>query len=108
MSNRFAESGISLIEISVALVIVGLLMITVIQAYEQEVIDAQTRKTDENLKTVQTALQNFYYINNRLPCPADPSLKSTDPEEGKEKCIQAHTESKTGSVPFVTLNLPYK
>ncbi len=115
-----SESGLSLIEIAIGMVIIGLLMIPVIENYKQNMIDARRGTTNSNMNpTIETAIQNYYLANNRLPCPANITLNATSASYGTESgaagsCAGAGVvitgvgpnQIAIGGVPFQALNIP--
>lgn len=64
-----AEQGFTIVEIAVALVIVGLLLAGVLGPLSTRVEQAQRQKTMELLEEVKEALLGFTAIHGYLPCP---------------------------------------
>ncbi len=40
--------------------------------------------TNQHLNSIPAAIKNFYLLNNRFPCPADPTLPPTNPKYARE------------------------
>ncbi|NQY26826.1 MAG: type II secretion system protein [Piscirickettsiaceae bacterium] len=90
-SNR----GYSLIELSITLVILGLLASLVISYVQQkdESVKLDRQYNEALVLPIQQAIEGFIYANHRLPCPASSS-------NGFENCAIAN-----GQVPYATLGL---
>ncbi|MDE1151890.1 MAG: hypothetical protein PW788_05065 [Micavibrio sp.] len=82
---KFA-AGFSLIELSILLLIIGLLSTTALQTYRQYIIDKTNNTTSASLTQAKQSLSNFVFQHGRLPCPADPSLAPDDVHAGIEFC----------------------
>ena len=110
-----ANAGISLLEICIALIIVGLIMAPIIASYNQQVVDNDRGTTSSNLAAIDKAIQNYYVAYNKLPCPADPGRSESNGPNGNAKtygqsdCVASVVAGfptvLTGSVPFVDLRL---
>ncbi len=76
------EQGMTLIDIAIALTVIGLLAAGALSAYNT--YRAATLNADANVKSeiVQNALKLYYFANGFYPCPADPSLPITDLQYG--------------------------
>lgn len=85
MSARY-QRGFSLIELSIVLVIIGILMAGAMQTYRVSVVDNTYRTTSGALTDSSVAIGNFIGENLRMPCPANPTLPPSDPNFGKEYC----------------------
>lgn len=80
------QAGFTLIELAAVLVISGLLMLVAVGLIRNYYSELGYRKTVENVRTIDLALNEYLGLKGRYPCPADPSLSSSDPDYGKEKC----------------------
>lgn len=68
--NRFKkESGFTLIEIAVVLVIVGVLLGSFIGSFTQRIETTRRDNTKKQLENIRTALLGFASAKGRLPCP---------------------------------------
>jgi prepilin-type N-terminal cleavage/methylation domain-containing protein len=82
MSRPNAESGFSLIEMSMVLAIIGLLMGGGLLAITPVLERNKRTQTFQSLDKIEEALTLYVIRNNRLPCPADGSLAATDANYG--------------------------
>ncbi|MBQ0937821.1 type II secretion system protein [Ideonella paludis] len=97
--NRYrTQSGVTLVEASIALACFGLLMILIIAMVQRQ--DAQSRMViqDSAVHRAQAAITAYAAMHSRLPCPADNADLATG---GTENC--GITE---GYLPVKTLGLP--
>lgn len=102
-SEDHGEAGFSLVELSVALVIIGLLMglaLPMLQAHTQR---AMIKVTRDHQRLIHGALKVYQQTqrNHTLPCPADP--KALGKKRGIANCAMRNHE---GIVPHRTLGLP--
>ncbi len=99
-------SGFTLVEISVALVIVALLLAGVIGAYQNQLQANRIRETRMTLADIRDAIFGFTIGSGHLPCPADPEPASSTSGAGQEardaenKCTFIE-----GVVPWATLGV---
>lgn len=77
------KNGFTLIELSIVLVIVGLLVIPLLQYYKLYTVEKKTIKTEEHIEKVVDALSVFI---RRYPCPANRNLPPSHPKYGLEQC----------------------
>jgi prepilin-type N-terminal cleavage/methylation domain-containing protein len=100
--------GFTLIEIVVVIVIVAIL-IAMASALTRGVIAGQKRTlTATRMQTVDAALVQFVTQQKRLPCPANGTLASTDPNAGVEMRAAGAcnpTNQQNGVVPWRALGL---
>ena len=78
------RNGFTLVEIAIVIIIVGILMIPLVQLYAQYKSQKEANITLEHMENVQGLITNFYLLNQRYPCPADPSLPRDHPLYGRE------------------------
>jgi type II secretory pathway pseudopilin PulG len=108
--------GMTLVDMAIALLVIGLLAAPAIKAYDLWRVQKAEGRTYESLYTIKKAIANFYYQNNRYPCPADLTLGVDDPNYGAEPALPCDGALAAGAgtpdailaggVPFVTLNIP--
>lgn len=94
-------AGFTLLEISIVLVILGVLANAFLQPIGSQVESAKRQETRDVLLRVEQAVMGFAAAHGRLPCPApfdQTAIEVTD-------CTLA---SRYGTVPAVTLALPGK
>jgi hypothetical protein len=84
-----SESGLTLIDTSVVLVIVGLLMIPVVYGLKLLHKQEASQTNDYRFYTIGAALENFYTLNGYYPCPADPTLGPDDASYGQPHIVVA-------------------
>jgi type II secretory pathway pseudopilin PulG len=80
------SSGFTLVEFAIVLMISGLFMAFMLQAYLVYVQQKDYYLQAANLQTIQTSMASFETPKKRFPCPSDPSLAITDPNAGFEQC----------------------
>ena len=81
--RQISQGGFTLLELTIVLVIVGLLAVGALKAASALRENAGISETSKRLNTLVMALQTFLMKNNRLPCPADPDI---DTKFGDELC----------------------
>lgn len=78
------ESGFSLIEVSIALVIIGLIMVPIFMQYKIDVADDQQKGTANRMTNVQNAInQHLFAGAGAYPCPASLIVGEGDAEHGR-------------------------
>lgn len=100
MPSLKQESGFSLVEMAVVVVILGLVLSALLlplQAQRTQVFQTQTENT---LETARRALLGFTQANGRLPCPAVDASNGLEDPLGGGTCT-----SKLGYLPAVTLGI---
>lgn len=94
------ESGFTLLELSISLLIVGLLSSGLLLGLSAQRQIADTQAAQHQLDEIREALIGFALSHGRLPCPARATLNSTDAQAGLEDCALQH-----GVLPWVSLAL---
>lgn len=102
--DKAANKGFSLVELAVVLVVVGLLLVSLLgpltaQQEQKSIMDSR-RQLDE----IREVLLGFLVANGRLPCPADPTLASANPNAGIER-VGGCAANQIGVLPWRTLGL---
>ncbi len=124
------QSGMTLIEIAVVIIIAGVMMGAALNLYNRNRDQIALDITNKRMNYIVSALSRFAETNNRIPCPADPSIVTarvaTVPPVGQEPWrfgfewgINQPTAStrpgvgtcdtiarQRGIVPYQTLNIP--
>lgn len=107
-NRRKTESGLTLIEVSIGLVLLGLVVGVAIQGY----LDFRIKRNYIDLRTelvsVKTAMDQFYYDNNRFPCPADLTLAPNTLSYGEESYSNTNTCGDPANPAFVVGAIPFK
>ncbi len=121
--NRIhSESGFSLIEVAIALMVIGILMASAIQTYRIYSIQRQENDTKNHISVVQAALSKYLEKYGKLPRPADRNIPIGTILSGKEaaipttlctvstatSCLATGGTVYVGDVPFSTLGIHYK
>ena len=93
------QQGFSLIEVSIVLVIVGLLLGGLMTPLATQFENAKRKDTQRTLETISEALYGFALTNGRLPCPDTDNNGLENPLGGVGGCTALF-----GILPWVTLN----
>jgi prepilin-type N-terminal cleavage/methylation domain-containing protein len=82
------QSGMTLIEMSIAILIVGVMLGAAVQLYNQNRDQYAKKITEERMDYIVRALSTYAETNYRIPCPADPSIETArvavTPTAGRE------------------------
>lgn len=101
------QRGFSLLEMSVVVVIAGLMLGGVLSGVSA--LNARQREagTQQQLEEIREALATFAAVNRRLPCPANPATAATVAGAGVERVPNATgcTGGNHGVLPWATLGL---
>lgn len=120
------EAGFTLIEVAIALVVIGVLAVPFIQQYNLYKIDKITSESRGNLYVVKAALQKYALNYGRYPTPSAKNIVSGDIGYGEETTLTFgalplcatdntgvcrttavdNTAVLIGTVPFSTIGLP--
>ena len=123
-----SESGLTLVQVAIALIVVGILMVPMIQMYNINKIERQFRENNKKLDDIAIALNKFAQQNKSYPLPAVPTLASGTANYGQPaaanssscsgvlsngiRCVAGaipntatSSEVLVGSVPFQALGL---
>ena len=115
-SNSFdgsKESGFTMLEMAIVLIISGLVLVTMVNAYITWNYILKSSQTKETLAVVSDALSAYASRNFRIPCPADPSGGGVEPF-GKERGSGANGSAigscaaageTEGIIPFASLGI---
>ncbi len=113
MNRSFARigyrlSGFSLLEMAVALVIVGLLLGGLLSSLATLQQRQREERTERQLAEIRDALTAFAVQQLRLPCPAEPGTPSDVPGAGIERppTPTGCAGGSSGVLPWATLGLP--
>jgi type II secretory pathway pseudopilin PulG len=94
-----SNTGFSLFEMAIGIIISGIVLVIATQFLN---IHAQKNRidiTNHNLDLSKSALLEFYALQGRYPCPADPTLTPNDSNYGIERCRAAVTNNCLAGVP---------
>lgn len=98
-----AQSGITLIEMAVVLVIIGLVVGVSAQLGTSQLDLAKRHNNREKLVEIESAMARFVAVNHRLPCPDNG--QNADGREDREDDGSCSNQQVFGVVPYVTLGL---
>jgi prepilin-type N-terminal cleavage/methylation domain-containing protein len=99
------QQGFTLIEMSMVLFIVALLLGGLLPTISSQVEQRHVNDTRKQLDEIQQALIGFAIVNGRLPCPAKPTIATTDTTNSPGTEICTPTMLTTGVLPWVTLGI---
>lgn len=134
--KRNGERGFTLIEISIALIIVGLIMVPLLQLYKTKMLSQRISNTKQSIEIVQAALGKYVEKNGFYPAPSHPNIAinaagsgiAVNPVVNPPAACAANSavvcstntggvdadgdgtadDVLIGSVPFTTLGIPYQ
>lgn len=98
------QSGFTLIELAIVLMIVGLLLGGLLVPLSAQMDQRNISDTQKAMSEIKEAIIGFALANGRLPCPADPTIATGSTNAGKERttCTSANS---TGVLPWATLGV---
>lgn len=85
-NHRFSSKGFTLIELCIVILIVGILILPLLEYYNQYREQRKLEITKENVNLSISAMSSPL---GRYPCPTDRALPSTDPNYSTENCVLA-------------------
>lgn len=101
--KRLREGGFTLIEIAIALVVLGLLIAGLLGPMSTRVEQAERERTRAMLEEIKEALYGFAIAQGRLPCPDSDGDGQEDPAGG---CDSGPLNYVVGNLPWVDLAVP--
>lgn len=106
MRRAKPTNGFTLVEMTVVLVIVGLVILTVYPALTVTRMSAQRSLTNANLQALMRATAAYVQANGCLPCPAPPNATSANFGRVGTSAACGSCSSLAGLPPFVSLGIP--
>ena len=85
MKCSCGSKGFTLVEVSIVLIIVGILSVALIRAYSLYYSQYRLARTTERISQIEDALENFLLVKGRLPCAAPRNVLRTDSAYGREE-----------------------
>jgi prepilin-type N-terminal cleavage/methylation domain-containing protein len=98
--------GFSLVELTIVLVIVGLLTSGLLLGIAAQRNAAETSEARRQLDNIREALLGYAMANGRLPCPAPATVPTGDASAGVAAPPPCDNAAQHGVLPWVTLGLP--
>ncbi|MFT3961462.1 type II secretion system protein [Propionivibrio sp.] len=100
LSGSMSQSGFTLVELSIVLIIVGLLVSSLIPPLSSRIDQRNYNETRQQLSEIREALIGFAIANGRLPRPA---ISLADGTENPNDCT--NDMQCTGYIPWTTLGV---
>lgn len=101
---RLSLPGFTLIEISIVMIIIGLLSGFGLPLLTNMLSQEKFHKTTQHQQYVLKALAAYVLVHHRLPCPARPDAPENEQGMAQERCLQNPALCQ-GLVPYRTLGL---
>lgn len=102
---RPAERGFTLIELAIVMAVVGIMLAGAMKLLGGQLDHRRSALTEDRLASAYDALVAYYVANDRLPCPADGSLPTTDTDYGR---AQPETSGSCTAIAAATRVLPWR
>ncbi|MEE3322951.1 MAG: type II secretion system protein [Pseudomonadota bacterium] len=83
--------GFTMIEISIALIVVGLLITPLFSLYAQYTVKKKLEGTEDNIRRVVSMMEEYRDINGEYPCPAPMNVARDDVNNGRAMPCDAAT-----------------
>lgn len=99
------DSGFTLVEMAIVLMIVGLLLGGLIPTLSAQMESQRINETRKSLAEIQEALVGFALTNGRLPCPANPAIATGQAGAGTERTPPCTGSNSAGVLPWTTLGV---
>jgi len=99
------QSGFTLIEMAIVLMIVGLLLGGLLVPLNSQMDQRNRNDTQKAMSDIKEAIIGFALANGRLPCPADPTIATGTTNAGMERTTCTSTANSTGVLPWATLGV---
>ena len=106
MRNYISDQrGFTLIDVTIALLIIGILVTPFIQQYRIWLATSNRMVTQDNLNLSNQAIEQYYFANNRYPCPADPRVTPGNANYGAELRLPGGQCDVANLVPFTVTSV---
>ncbi|NIO41882.1 MAG: prepilin-type N-terminal cleavage/methylation domain-containing protein [Burkholderiales bacterium] len=103
-ARNFAR-GFSLIELSVAILVIALLLGSLLVPLSTQVDQRRYAETEKQLEHIREALIGFALANRYLPCPAVSATNGSEDRTGSQCTDVGSGPKREGFVPWITLGL---
>ena len=104
--RRKQQTGFSLVELAVVIVIIGLLATMGLSALNVQQTNGAISATKKNQETIKDAIIGYLGKNKRLPCPATDELGGSDTAARNTGTSPPNCKTSFGLVPYAELGLP--
>jgi prepilin-type N-terminal cleavage/methylation domain-containing protein len=107
IQNNFKckQSGFTLIEMAVVLMIVGLLLGGMLVPLGAQMEQRNNNDTQKALAEIKEAIVGYALVNGQLPCPADPALATGVANAGVSRLTCTTSADSSGVLPWATLGV---
>ena len=106
INNRISsQSGSALIALAALMTVLGVMMAFGIDAFKLRSAQDRYKETQEKIKIISHALDAWAQRNNRLPCPANPTVDYTNSAYGTASTGVSCNFAR-GDIPYRQLGLP--
>jgi prepilin-type N-terminal cleavage/methylation domain-containing protein len=99
------QHGFTLVEIAIVLMIVGLLLGGLLVPLSAQMEQQKVSATEKLLAEARDALIGYAVANGQLPCPADPTIATGQPNAGIARTPPCTNANSTGVLPWATLGI---
>lgn len=99
-SKQRIQQGFTLVEVSIVILIVGILLGFTVALFPRQQELKQYRAVDAEMDRIMEAIVGFAQVNGRLPCPSNPASGGNEAPGGDAECTHFG-----GFVPVNTLGL---
>ena len=103
--ERKYAAGFSLVELSVAIVVIALLLGSLLVPLSTQVDQRRYAETEKQLEHIREALIGFALANRYLPCPAVSAAIGNEDRTGNQCTDVGGNPKRDGFVPWVTLGV---
>ena len=103
---RKQQTGFSLVELAVVIVIIGLLATMGLSALNVQQANGAISATKKNQETIKDSLIGYLGKNKHLPCPATDELGGSDIAARNSGTSPPNCKTNWGIVPYAELGLP--
>lgn len=105
MNSRHSQSGFSLVELAIGLVIIATLLSTLLIPLARQIEQRRTSETQRLLSEAREALLTFAAVNRRLPCPATDASNGAEVFDAGGTAANGECAFEAGFLPAATLGL---
>jgi len=99
LRKKNSENGFTLIEISIVIVIVGVLLSIFSSALLSYVKKSKIDTTEFRMDKIEEALEQYLTVNRKYPCPASRVAAPEDGDFGREVTADCNTAAGSGAGP---------